>query len=141
MPIIATMFNSRLPPHSIAGYTTKTVQGSYCFFGFSKSIAGFNVQILLLCAWKINCFSSHTSHHDWPGVYCFPSKLRVPIIFHTGSLELCYQDILDILELWRWAGWRDVLPYLFIYSAVYSVWGQVYITVHCCIVVVNLMMM
>ena len=34
MPTIATMFNSRLPPHSIAGYTTKTVQVSYCFFGF-----------------------------------------------------------------------------------------------------------
>ena len=34
MPTIATMFNSRLPPHSIIGYTTKTVQGSYCFFGF-----------------------------------------------------------------------------------------------------------
>ena len=34
MPTIATMFNSRLPPHSMAGYTTKTVQGSYCFFGF-----------------------------------------------------------------------------------------------------------
>ena len=34
MPTIATMFNSRLPPHSMAGNTTKTVQGSYCFFGF-----------------------------------------------------------------------------------------------------------
>ena len=34
MPTIATMFNSRLPPHSIAGNTTKTVQVLYCFFGF-----------------------------------------------------------------------------------------------------------
>ena len=34
MPTIATMFNSMLPPHSIAGNTTKTVQGAYCFFGF-----------------------------------------------------------------------------------------------------------
>ena len=34
MPTIATMFNSRLPPHSMAGYTTKTVQGVYSFFGF-----------------------------------------------------------------------------------------------------------
>ena len=34
MPTITTMFNSRLPPHSIAGNTTKTVQGSYCFYGF-----------------------------------------------------------------------------------------------------------
>ena len=34
MPTIATMFNSRLPPHSITGNTTKTVQGAYCFFGF-----------------------------------------------------------------------------------------------------------
>ena len=34
MPTIATMFNSRLPPHSIAGNTTKTVHVAYCFFGF-----------------------------------------------------------------------------------------------------------
>ena len=34
MPTIATMFNSRLPPHSMAGYTTKTIQAVYCFFGF-----------------------------------------------------------------------------------------------------------
>ena len=34
MPTIATMFNSRLPPHSIAGYTTKTVQGTYWMNGF-----------------------------------------------------------------------------------------------------------
>ena len=37
MPTIATMFNSRLPPHSIAGYTTKTVQVTYCFFGFTTN--------------------------------------------------------------------------------------------------------
>ena len=34
MPTIATMFNSRLPPHSIAGNTTKTVQSSYLEDGF-----------------------------------------------------------------------------------------------------------
>ena len=34
MPTIATMFNSRLPPHSMAGNTTKTVQSSYLEDGF-----------------------------------------------------------------------------------------------------------
>ena len=34
MPTIATMFNSRLPPHSMAGYTTKTVQGFVLGIGF-----------------------------------------------------------------------------------------------------------
>ena len=34
MSTIATMFNSRLPPHSMAGNTTKTVQGTYWMNGF-----------------------------------------------------------------------------------------------------------
>ena len=104
------------------------VAGGLMVVSFSKSIA--NCFIFFA---KITVLRSHTSHHDWLGVYCSLSKLWVPIIFHTGSLELCYQDILDILELWRWAGWRSVLPYLFIISAMYSVCGQVYITINCCI--------
>ena len=83
-------------------------------------------KIFLLFVLKITVLRSHTSHHDWLGVYCFPSKLWVPTNFHTGSLELCYQDILDILELWKQDGWRDVVFVSdSIYSAVYSVWGQV----------------
>ena len=34
MPTIATMFNSRLPPHSMAGSTTKTVHGFVLGIGF-----------------------------------------------------------------------------------------------------------
>ena len=34
MPTIATMFNSRLLPHSMAGYTTKTVHGSFVSLDF-----------------------------------------------------------------------------------------------------------
>ena len=40
MPTIATMFNSGLPPYSMAGYTTKTVQGSYLKNGFSNKWSG-----------------------------------------------------------------------------------------------------
>ena len=40
MPTIATMFNSGLPPYSMTGYTTKTVQGSYLKNGFSNKWSG-----------------------------------------------------------------------------------------------------
>ena len=110
------------------------VAGGLMVVSFSKSIADIFLLPCCCCFKDKNCFSSHTSHHDWLGVYCFPSKLWVPTNFHTGSLELYYQDILDILELWKQSGWRDVVFVSdSIYSAVYSVWGQVYITVHCCI--------
>ena len=36
MPTIATMFNSRLPPHSMAGYTTKTVQDRIVTLDFQQ---------------------------------------------------------------------------------------------------------
>ena len=62
---------------------------------FSKKHCGFkNLNFLVACL-KINCFEFSHQSHDWPGVYCSFPKLWVPTIFHTGSLELGYQVILD----------------------------------------------
>ena len=82
---------------------------SYGSFIFQKH---FELTLNLLIILKNNCF---TISHQSPWLTrssLFPSKLWVPTNFHTGSLVLYYQDILDILELWKQAGWRNVSPIL-----------------------------
>ena len=71
---------------------------------FSKKHCGFqNLNFLVACL-KINCFSSHTSHMTDSEFIVFLPKLWVPTNFHTGSLELGYQVILDsgvAVQIWR----------------------------------------
>ena len=81
------------------------VAGDLMVVSFSKHIANWLWKFLLFFVLKINnCFKFSHQSRDWLGVYFSLPKLWVPTNFHTCSLELGYQVILDLGVLWSSGG-------------------------------------
>ena len=79
---VSSMFDYHVRLHCVCA------PGGLMVVSFSKKHCGFLLNSFVSFCKRITVFKISHQSHDRPGVYCSLSKLWVPIIFDTGSVEL-----------------------------------------------------